>query len=1630
MRKLFMLLLLFVSIKSFAQWPTSTSTVHPTDISYGCAVLPNNIIFVTGVEGDINQNFRSSIYKSTNSGVSFSVVKEIVGTSCERIRFWNNNLGIAINNATLYSSFFRTINGGTSWSEDTLHLPSGSNGVVRDICFLDSAILFIASKNKIFKSINFNTTPVQINAPANIGNIDEIHFLTSNLGFCSSGKLFKTNNGGQSWVSITSNINGALNLEGVNFFDADNGIVLYSDGTIYKTTNGGQNWTKVRTGHGASTPYFYQMHFINPLVGYVIGQQEIIATTNGGQTWSSLNTYGSNFSLQNIFVNKNGTGIGTGLTFGNYTYTTNFGGLTTNTTVPTATISGFDSVCNNSTGSIRFDFTGSGPWSVTYSDGATNSTLNNITTSPYFVAVTVTGNKTYTITAFSNNGFASSNIFGKAYSKAVVSNQTAVISGNKSICTGDSAQITIKFTGTKPITFTYSNGITPVTVSNYTDSMYKFYVKPAITTNYTLTSIQDTCNNSGTISGSAVVTIIASIIPPTNFNTLDSNKKVLITWIDNATNEDSIIIERSIDSSGNFIRIKSLPRNSIQYLDTLVNYGQWYYYRLKYIINNTSCVTYSEIDSVFTSLPPFVFKPIVLRDYGTKGYRNASWFDVNNDNKLDIIFGNMMIYTNEGNDVFKYRYRNTNIVLDSIDGSTLKVADIDNDGKTEYMLFNIKENNKKKYLYVTDNANYSFSNHATPLTSYDTSLSNRVLEFINYDNNTTLDMLYNYTIPATAPSFIKQFGTKLFLNDFSSTIYGRDSTYSKTAFFTELTNDSLLDLFAYGDVAVTSNQMRLSKHPIAGQTIQKYSLSSPALPFYSHLIQYDQQLNSNTTIIATDIDNDNRKDFIEICYPTANGSNQGRFSTYTPITNTVSWNGSSSYGDFKLNTQYSRNIGVEDFNNDGWVDIFIDYMTNKSPIILMNNKDYTFTKYDLGTMPPNIIKGYAVALADYNEDGKVDVFAPPLLLKNELPFNNNWINIKCIGTASNKTPFGTIVKIKATINGQTFWQKREITSYGSVFTQNSSIPHFGLGNAVIIDSIIIYWPNGLRSGYQNVQPNQNITYYEPTTAILKVTSPSQTITEIKLNWNAVTNANSYLLERRKIGVSNYITIYSGASLNFEDTSLLPNTAYQYKISTVIGSNTLKDSIILYTKKVDLSVFSNANLTSNLSWQPTKSRTVIFRFFRNSNAGAYSFLKNIQGINNNTTDSLLAQNTSYCYFIQAFYASDSANKSNSDTACITTSTIKVNAGRDTVICAGQSVILTASGASSYVWSNGANTASTTVTPTTTTSYIVTGTINSITTKDTVIVNVNPKPTVSAGIDQNICAENLTTITATGATSYSWNTGQSTASFSVSPTTTTTYIVTGTSLNCSAKDTVKINVNPKPTVSAGLDQSICTGDAATITATGATSYSWNTGQSTATFLVSPTTTTTYIVNGTSLNCSSKDTVIVTVKPLPNVNFSKVVNGANVQFTGPAGNTSYYWNFGDTTTHSTIQSPSHVYTSNGKKYITLTATLNGCSAQKLDSVVISITAILNNISFVNHINIYPNPTDNFITIQLNAKKSALFNISLISIDGKIVVNKDYKNTSIINDEIDLRNYSSGVYLLIISSENEQATYQIIRQ
>lgn len=145
------------------------------------------------------------------------------------------------------------------------------------------------------------------------------------------------------------------------------------------------------------------------------------------------------------------------------------------------------------------------------------------------------------------------------------------------------------------------------------------------------------------------------------------------------------------------------------------------------------------------------------------------------------------------------------------------------------------------------------------------------------------------------------------------------------------------------------------------------------------------------------------------------------------------------------------------------------------------------------------------------------------------------------------------------------------------------------------------------------------------------------------------------------------------------------------------------------------------------------------------------------------------------------------------------TVSATASAST-ICPGQSTTITASGASFYNYFPGSLSGnSITVSPTATTTYTIVGVDfgTACTSTATQTITVNPQPNVTtAASNATICLGNSTQITASGADSYVWNPGAiSGPSINVTPSTTTTYTVTGTnSFGCTKTSTRTITVTP--------------------------------------------------------------------------------------------------------------------------------------------------------------------------------------------------------------------------------------------
>ena len=289
-----------------------------------------------------------------------------------------------------------------------------------------------------------------------------------------------------------------------------------------------------------------------------------------------------------------------------------------------------------------------------------------------------------------------------------------------------------------------------------------------------------------------------------------------------------------------------------------------------------------------------------------------------------------------------------------------------------------------------------------------------------------------------------------------------------------------------------------------------------------------------------------------------------------------------------------------------------------------------------------------------------------------------------------------------------------------------------------------------------------------------------------------------------------------------------------------------------------------------------------------------------------------------------------------------------------ICAGQSAALTANGASTYVWSTGATSNPLTISPATTTNYTVIGTDVNLC-KDTTIatVTVNPLPIVVVN-SPAICTGQSTTLTASGASTYSWSTGATGNSLTVSPTITTNYTVIGTDINlCKDTTIATVTVNPIPIVSINPSPAtMCEGKSITLNASGATTYLWGNSATSASITVSPASNTSYSVIGTSAGCADSATIQVTVKPNPAVDFTPntsgcpqlIVNFQNIASPSGLAVSTYLWDFGNGAIYSG-QTPAQTTTYGipGTYSVKLTVTYtNGCTRDTLKNNYITVLSV----------------------------------------------------------------------------------------
>lgn len=337
----------------------------------------------------------------------------------------------------------------------------------------------------------------------------------------------------------------------------------------------------------------------------------------------------------------------------------------------------------------------------------------------------------------------------------------------------------------------------------------------------------------------------------------------------------------------------------------------------------------------------------------------------------------------------------------------------------------------------------------------------------------------------------------------------------------------------------------------------------------------------------------------------------------------------------------------------------------------------------------------------------------------------------------------------------------------------------------------------------------------------------------------------------------------------------------------------------------------------------------------------------------------------CTVTAVFSADPACTLTQNYTAPASCSTCPVTAGNNGPLCAGQTLNLTVTAVTgaTYSWTGPGGFVSALQNPTipaTTAamSGVYSVTVNvvgppSCTASSSTTVTINANPTVVVN-SPTTCSGVPTTLTAGGASTYSWSSGDVTNPITV-PGTTATYTVTGTTSGCTGSAVATVTATPLPVVSftgdtlSGCNPVICNFVANTALNPGA-SYAWDFGDGgTAS---GPNATHFYSTNGChtvtltvsfGAGCSSTDSIpcMIDVYPQPTAGFSFTPTSIDIlnptaHFTNTSINSSiWYWNFGDTT-FSNLENPSHTWAYMGVHPVTLySSTIHGC----IDSITYQI-------------------------------------------------------------------------------------------
>lgn len=456
------------------------------------------------------------------------------------------------------------------------------------------------------------------------------------------------------------------------------------------------------------------------------------------------------------------------------------------------------------------------------------------------------------------------------------------------------------------------------------------------------------------------------------------------------------------------------------------------------------------------------FSQVTFTDVGiTMGVADAgaaqgvTFVDVNNDGYLDIFLANnntpSKLWINSAGTAFTESSALWGVSL-SVPTRGISCGDFDNDGYTDVMIGNWQQNimlfknTGTAFVNFTTNAGVSYMSYGGSINWFD------------YNNDGKLDVLFaNNGMPPRYNYFFKNVNLTTFTE--SAILVGfNDSSSTLTLASGDYDNDGDLDMF----LGTQSNPNSLLtgilyKNNGNGTFTDVTQASGVTTNYYTWGAEWG------------DFNNDGHLDLF--------------LADYTGLNQLYKNNGNGTFTDVGMamgvnDPGQSYSCSWLDYDNDGDLDIYIARgQTHADKMYRNDGTVFTDVAPTIGLV--DVQHSSCVSAGDFNNDGWVDLYvnnngSANRLFKNNGGNSNKWVQFKLQGVNSNRSAIGSRVTVKTS----SFSQIREVEGGSGGKGQNSLILEFGLGTASVIDSVIVRWTSGLVQGFANVAPNTIYTVIE------------------------------------------------------------------------------------------------------------------------------------------------------------------------------------------------------------------------------------------------------------------------------------------------------------------------------------------------------------------------------------------------------------------------------------------------------------------------------------------------------------------------------------------------------------------------